>query len=255
MDWRSIARVRPGVVLMTGCMAITALQAQAPSGEAVIEKHIEAAGGRARHEQIRTAVLTGTVELVGRGVKGTFRSYRATPSSMFTVSDLPGIGVFEEGANGEIAWARSSVGPPRLKDGEEKIIALRDAAFNIDLRWRDYFGTAQSAGTEMMNGQPCHSVLLTPKTGTPVVRCYSAKTGLLMSGRMSFKTAQGEIVFASLLSDYRPVAGVQTPHRLEQKIPGQDILVLLESVTYNAQIPPDRFQIPPDVKALIDRTK
>jgi hypothetical protein len=248
-------RVTLGVVIAVGCVGLAVPRAQVPSAETIIDKHVEATGGRARLHEIRTVVLAGTVELVGKGVKGTFRSYRAAPSSMFTVSDLPGIGVFEDGSNGQVAWSRSSIGPPRLKEGEEKSIALRDAAFNLDLRWQEFFASAEVAGTENVNGQPCYRVVLTPKGGTPVMRFYSQKTGLLVGGRISFKTPQGDLVFGNLTGDYRPVGGVLTPHRVEQKIPGQDFVVLLESVTYNAIIPPDRFQIPPDVQALIDRTK
>ena len=52
------------------------------------------------------------------------------------------------------------------------------------------------------------------------------------------------------LSDYRDENGILSPHTVAQKVPGADILVKIDNVKQNPDIPSSRFDLPAEIKAL-----
>ena len=57
----------------------------------------------------------------------------------------------------------------------------------------------------------------------------------------------------SEVSDYRVVDGIKTAFTMTQKAMGQVMVMHFDKVTYNAEIPPDRFDLPAAVQALADK--
>ena len=57
------------------------------------------------------------------------------------------------------------------------------------------------------------------------------------------------------LGGYKEVDGVLTPFLMTQSAMGQVMDLHIEKVTYNATMPPGRFDLPPDVKALAAKAK
>src|SRR5213592_4738942 len=72
--------------------------------DTILDKYIEATGGKAAYEKRHTEVSTGTLEIVGKGIKGTITSYRSEPNKSLTEVDIQGIGKVTEGTDGTIAW-------------------------------------------------------------------------------------------------------------------------------------------------------
>ena len=68
--------------------------------------------------------------------------------------------------------------------------------------------------------------------------------------------AMGMVPIVVYVGDYRAVDGVMLPHRVRQVIAGmQEMLFLTESVEHNVEIPRERFQLPADIQALIEKEK
>jgi hypothetical protein len=54
-------------------------------------------------------------------------------------------------------------------------------------------------------------------------------------------------------SDYKEVGGILLAHTERHIIAGQEQILRMETVEHNAQIPSSRFNLPPEVQALVDR--
>jgi hypothetical protein len=222
-----------------------------PSGEAVLEKYIAVTGGKAAYEKTRTQVTNATMEFVGKGVKANVTMYHAEPNKAYMVTEIAGIGKMEEGSDGAVVWERSAIKGPRVKQGEERAVALRGADIRHDLRWRDYFSKVEVTGLEPVDGKVCYRVALTPKQGQPETRYYDKDTNLLVRTSMIMKTEMGDIPAEANVSDYRKVDGMLVPFLLKQKVLGQEFTVTIQSVQNNVEIPAERFALPEDVKALL----
>ena len=121
-------------------------------------------------------------------------------------SDLPQLAVRG------IAWEWSSRGVARLKEGEEKATALRDAAFNSKLLWRKLFSKVECVGSEQVNGSPAWKVVLTPEEGRPATSLFDAATGLLVKSVHVIATPDGDVLSENTFGGYKPVAGVLMAH-------------------------------------------
>jgi hypothetical protein len=235
--------------------AARAQDAALPEGKAVIEKYIEATGGRAAHEKVRTRVVNSTLDIPAAGIKGTSQSYNAAPNKVYIVVDLGAAGREERGSDGTVVWEKTTTGGPRVIN-DPKELAFWRRAFDIDsdLRLDEYYSSVETKGVEDVNGKPAYKVELTAKSGGTETRYYDKDSGLLVKAQQVVPTPMGQIPSVSMPSDYRDVDGVKIPHKAEETIAGQvKINATLDKVEHNADIPAEKFQLPPDVKVLVDK--
>jgi hypothetical protein len=246
-----ISRLRiafPAVLLL----ASVAMAAEDMKPEAVLDKFVEATGGRAAYEKITTEMATGTVEVMG--MSGALTSYRAAPNKSYTLVDFSaGPGKFEEGTDGEVAWAVDAMQGARIKEGDERAAALRSSALNMETHWRDFYKKAELAGSEDVGGKPCYKLLLTPNTGAAETRYYDKSSSLLVKVILPITTPQGDVTAEVAMSDYRDEGGILTAHTIDQKLPTAEIVVKIQTVKHNADIPAGRFDLPAEIKALVKK--
>lgn len=249
------ARLVSGTVLLAwvtvGVRAPAAAPAP-PKAETILDQYVEATGGRAAYKKVHNEITTGTMEFVGKGLKAALTSYKAEGGKSYNLAEIPGVGKIEQGTDGEVAWERSALQGPRIKQGEERAAALREAAFNAD--WRDLFKKAELAGEEDVDGTACYKVILTPNEGRPETRYYDKKTHLLVKASKIVKTAMGEIPAEIAVSEYKAVNGILSATKVRQVAIGQEFLITISSIEYNAGLPGNRFDLPDDVKALLEKS-
>lgn len=225
-----------------------------PKAETILDRSIEASGGRAAFEKRHSEVMHGAMEFTGRGVNGTLTVYQAEPDKNLAVIEIDGIGKIESGSNGDIAWENSALQGPRIKQGDERAGSLRDGTFNAALNWRKLYTKAETTGAETVEGHDCYKVLLTPKEGKPVAEFFDKKSGLLIKTTVTRTTPMGEITAEVVADDYRKEGDVVVPHKLINRAAGQEFLIQVASVEVNVEIPKERFDLPPEIRALLNKT-
>jgi hypothetical protein len=232
---------------------VLAFAADLPKGDALLDKYIEVTGGKAAYAKIHSDRTTGTMEFKAMGMKGKVTTYAAEPDKKYSEVVLEGIGKMQEGVSGGVAWTLSSMQGPHLKEGDEKAESLLQAKFNSDLNWREQFKSAETVGMETVEGKECYKVVLTPKTGTPSTRWFDKDTNLLVKLSMTAKSPMGEVQSDSLISDYRKEGEVLMPHKVVSKVATMELVMTVESVQHNPEIPADRFDVPEEVKAMLKK--
>jgi zinc protease len=240
-----------GTALLFAAAMVSA--ADLPKGEALLDKYIEATGGKAAYAKIHSDMTTGTMEFKAMGLKGKVTTYAAEPDKKYSEVVLGGIGKMQEGVNDGVAWSLSSMQGPHIKEGDERAESLLQAKFNSDLNWRDQFKSAETVGVETVEGKECYKVVLTPKTGSPSTRWFDKDTNLLVKLSMTAKSAMGEVQSDSVVSEYRKEGEVLMPHKIISKVATMELVMTIEAVQHNPEIPKDRFDIPDEVKALVKK--
>jgi hypothetical protein len=239
------------------CAAVTiAIPARAaddalPSAESILDRFVEATGGKAAYERHKSEIVTAKLAFAAAGVSGTVMSYAEDPSKYYSVLDVAGIGKVEMGVTDGVAWENSALMGPRIKMGEERNQALREARMNAPYHWRELYSKAETAGVETINGEECYKVVLTPKEGTPETMFFEKKSGLMRKTTLVASSPMGDVPAEVLAEDYKDFEGVLVPAKTTQKAAGQEFTITIESVEVNQPIPPERFEMPPEVKALV----
>ncbi len=241
-------------VFLLSPLLIYSAEEPLPKADAILDRVIEVTGGKAAWEKRQNLVRRGTVDFIGNKVKGSITIYEATPNRVLAVLEIPGIGKIESGSNGEVAWENSPGGGPRIKDGPEKVDALRDGTFNAPLFWRKLYSKVETLGTETVQGHDTYKVQLTPESGEPTTEYLDKKTGLLVKTSAARMTPKGRVSGEILYEDYRKEGDVLVPFKLTNRFAGQEFQIQIQSAEVNVNMPPDRFNLPPEVQFLLRKS-
>jgi len=224
-----------------------------PKAETILDKAIEATGGKAAYQKIHSEVSTGSMEI--RGIKGIAVIYRAEPDKTYTEFEFQGIGKMLEGSNGKVAWSNSAMQGPHVKEGDEKETALLNGRFDAEVNWRNQYPKVETVGSETVEGKDCYKLVLTPKTGNAATRYYDKQTGLLVKLVMAVKSAMGEVTVESVASDYRKEGDILSPHKMTNRMMGQEFVINIDKIEYNVDIPASKFDLPDEIQALLNKDK
>lgn len=231
------------------------LPADLPPAESILDRFVEVTGGKAAYEARKTEVVNGTVEFAAMGLKGTMVTYYQDPDKFYMAMDLTGVGKIESGLIDGVAWENSVLQGPRIKTGEEKDQAIREAAMNGTYRWRDFFAKAETTGEETVDGEPCYKVVMTPAQGSPVTMYFEKASGLMRKTSVVAASQLGEIAADSISTEYRRFDAILEPAKVTERLAGQEFTIAIDNVKVNQPIPADRFRLPDEVQALLDRQK
>jgi hypothetical protein len=241
------------LALLAASFPLLAADEALPGVQAVLDHWIAATGGRAAWEARHNLVEHATLDFAKAGLKGSLTIYEAAPDKYLGITELPSLGKIASGSNGEVAWENTALQGPRVKQGAERADALRDGAFNPVLSWQKLYVKGETAGVETVEGHQCYKIVLTPQEGKPMVEFYDKTSGLLVKTVTTVNSQMGEINAEILFDDYQKDGGVLSPHRMVNRAAQQEFVIQIQSIEVNADLPKDRFDLPPEVQALLTR--
>jgi hypothetical protein len=231
-----------------------ALAGDMPTGDSLLQRYVDRSGGVEAYAKAKNMSMTGTVEIEGRNISGEVTIFEEGEKS-WTAMEFAGIGKIEEGFDGETAWENSALQGPRILEGEEKITAKRAATLALITTWRDVYKEARTTGSEDVNGKPAWKVEMTPKEGRPETFYFDRDSGLLVRTSAVLSSPLGEISTQATMSDFRMVQGILTPFAMTENAMSQSIVMKFNKIAYNVTIPAERFALPAEVKALLEKKK
>jgi len=230
-----------------------ATQAQdLPAADKILARYVEATGGATARQNVRNVVVRGKATIADMALE--YEAYNAAPSKAYMRMWTGPMTLVEEGTDGQTAWEISAVDGPRIQTGTQRAMALRGACLHRDLKWRELYSAAKCEGVADFAGQRCFRVVMTPNVGADEIRYYNAQTSLLAGMETSLETPMfGEVPLQEVYDDYKTFDGIIYPCKVAQKLLGTELTLTVESVEHNADIPADRFAIPPAIVALMQQ--
>ncbi len=212
--------------------------------EQILDKSVEAMGGRAAMEKITSTVVKANIDVTFAGVTATDVMYMKAPDKRASVVTVEGYGEIKDGYDGTTAWNDTPEGGLQDFTGERLEQAKRQAIFQPELKWREIYPNAEVKGKEAVDGRDAWVLTLVPKSGKPVTQYIDAETFLPIKTVTSVIGDQGEYEATSVMSDYRETDGVKFPHKIQQSTPMGDIIVNVTEVKHNVPIEDTVFAKP-----------
>lgn len=243
---RALRRIVAALVAVTTIAAVAPAQGRSP--EAILARYNKAVDPGNRIPTLQGFRSVGQMEMPGMGV-ATMTTLQRRPDKMLMTINFPGVGEIKQGFDGTTAWSSDPMSGPRiLSEAETK--QMRDGAnFEAMARSPSLFVSMEPAGEVDVNGDAADCIKLTWKTERVTTECYSRASGLLVETRITAATPQGEIESVTRMFDYREVAGVKMPHRLEQQLMGSTQIITMTEVEAGP-IDAKLFELPAEIKAL-----
>jgi hypothetical protein len=139
----------------------------------------------------------------------------ARGGKIFSTSEMPGMGRFQRGRDGRVAWSEDPIGGLRvLKDGEAEDMRIA-ATWNSEWRLGEIYSKVESVSPPeaVPPGQVWECVELTKVRGPSSTLCFDGKTHLRVWEKGVQASQGGAVPYVTKFSDWRLVDGVKVWHQ------------------------------------------
>jgi hypothetical protein len=230
--------------------AAPAAAQELPPAEQLVQRYVQAIGGRDAVLAQRTSRTRGTFAMPAAGLSGELEVVMAPPGRMSTTVEIPGLGTIRSGYDGTVGWSVDPMMGARLMTGAE-LDALREQANPLmAVRDASLFRGMETVRRHEMGGQPCWEVRATTVGGREILDCYHVETGLLVAQTSTSESPMGSMQATNHFSEYREFGGVLLPTRMTQEAMGMQQVMTITSVEFDGVDAAD-LEPPAEIHALM----
>jgi hypothetical protein len=234
-----IAAVKPAALCVSILIACAPISAHAQSASKVIERYIDAIGGKNAIEKIVSTEMTGTVRAAD-GRTGAF-VHRTRRPDLFSLNWSVGDLRQRAGFNGRSAWQDDGVNGVRTLYGQAASRVRGEARHaNTRLLAPEKVIRISMAVQEHLRGRPVTVIVAITPDGVSRTLFFDNASHLLVKDRQETDDGVEERFF----DDYRPVDRVMEPHRIEWHRNSQVFQIAIERVTHNVPVDATAFDAP-----------
>jgi outer membrane lipoprotein-sorting protein len=229
-------------------------------GAALMDKFVDATGGKAAYEAIKSRIVKAEATMPGGGMTGKMEVHAVYPDKFRAAVEMPG-GKFERGSDGKTVWISHPSFGAYILEGADRVSAIRESTQDRFGQWRNIYQKAEYVGDEELNGAKCSKVVLTLKPIDPKVKEFpvtvliAQDSGLIVKWTTEMTTPQGNVEVAVSLEDYRKIGDVLIPHKMTVAAQDLEQSVKIEEIVFNAEIPSDKFALPEAVTEQLKNSK
>ena len=224
-----------------------------PAGRAIIDRYVQAIGGRdavLRHSTIR---YVGTFEMPAAGMKGDLSVVQAAPNKMAMTMTIPGMGQMSNGFDGTTGWSVNPMQGPRVLEGRELEQLREDAGPTAMLRSTDRIRSAETVELTTLGGQSCYKVKITYNSGRESFDCYSRETGLLVGTTQRQESPMGTVEVTTVMSEWKDFGGLKTATKMRQQMMGQEQILTIDRLEFDRPEDAKATEVPEQVKPLVKK--
>ena len=224
--------------------------ADLPAAEKIVEKYVEAIGGKAALAEIESVHMKGTMTIPANGMSGAIEMWAAKPNKMLVKQTIAGIGESAEGFDGTTAWMNSPMTGPMLITGEQLKQRIADADFSVMLNPAARYSAMKTIEKTTFDGKEAYKLSMTRKEGGEDIHFYDVATGLSLGSITTRQGPMGNMTITSTISEYQKQGKIMQPMKMKQSLTGIDIVTTFTEVEFN-KTDPAVFALPAEVKALV----
>jgi len=221
-----------------------AASAAVPSANQILDRYVEATGGRAAWQKLTSRHSTGTIEAPALNMSGTIEISEKAPNRVLAVIVMAGAS-FRQGFDGTVAWSDDPQNGLRELAGPELAETRRDADFYHPLDLRQLYSKFSVRGVEKVGEREAYAVEATPPEGGEAERVYFDKdTGLLLRLVSHRHGPEGSQEIQQDFEDYREVDGIKLPFLVHQQSGGTALTMRVSEVQHNLPMDDSQFAKP-----------
>lgn len=213
-----------------------------PTIDQVLDKYIQAVGGKAALEKVTTRVMKGS-RIGADGVAVPEEVYVKMPGKMLVVTTYPNL-TLNSAFNGSEVWNMNNKGEVGKMSADESEQFKREAQLLQPTSLKDIYKEMSVVGVDKINDREVYLVRAVTQTGGRERLYFDKQTGLLVRHFAASQTVMGNFPFQVDYSDYKAVDGVQIPMSIQWSIPGRTWGRKITEVKQNVAIDDTKFNPP-----------
>jgi zinc protease len=216
-----------------------------PSADQIINRYVEASGGREAWQKLTSRVSTGTIEVPSMNLTGTVEIYEKAPDRMLAVITIAGAS-FRQAYDGTSGWTDDPSNGLREQSGAELAEARRDADFYHSLDLRKLYAGFKVSGKAKVGDRDAYLVEGTlPEGGKPDKMYFDSQSGLPVRIISEHHGPDGVADYQEDFEDFRDVDGIKLPFTIHQTNSGTEMIIKIEETHHNVEVEDSRFSKPP----------
>ena len=252
------AAERVGIIVMFITLLVSAglyaAEETLPTPEEIIAKNIEAIGGINALKKIQNRKIVLSLKVVQTNMDRKQTIYQERPDKYYLLSVTGTMEKFETGSNDWIGWNIHSSFGIRLLEGEELSDILIQNIFDGPDGPDVHYKLLKTKGIEEVNGRACYKVVKAPEKGTVRSVYYDKKSYMIIKTMTVHTDSQGEFLYEHYFEEYQKTDNILFPYKTVVFLRGQKVSEkLIETIEHNIDIPDGVFDIPEEVKAIMDK--
>jgi hypothetical protein len=221
-----------------------------PSARAIIERHVQAVGGREAALAHTSQYAKGTVTVASAGLTGTVEVFAAKPNRILSRITLAGVGELQEGFDGTVGWSISPLTGPALVEGKQLEQRKFDSDYYGEVHTADRYESIATLERTIFDERRCYKVKLVRRSGDEDIHYYDVETGLKAGMVTSRETPMGALSSTSVFAEYRRFGKLLQATKLTQNVMGVQQVITLTTFEYDT-VDPAVFNPPALIKALM----
>lgn len=228
--------------------------------KAVWDRSIEATlSENAKDEWVKSMRLIGTMSVPAQGISAEMNILIAADQGMHLSLVLPGMGTFEQGVSGDVAWSSNMMEGPKILDGDEADQLIKEIDLYADLHWDRYYSSITYKGEETIAMPDDTEVkasvleLTNTKDGSLSTQYFDMKTGLLVMAETTVSIpGGGKVPSTAYTMDYREIEGIMIPFKTISSSGPMQQIIEFSKIEVNGEIAEGELDLPEDVQELLE---
>jgi outer membrane lipoprotein-sorting protein len=232
--------------LLVAGLAGAAVQAQ--TADEIINKNLEARGGKDKIKTVQAARMTGKM-VMGQGMEAPFVMEVARPNKMrmeFTIQGMTGVQAFDGKSGWSVMPFMGKKEPEAMSAEESKQYSDQADIDGVLVDYKEKGHQVEYAGKEDVEGTPAHKLKVTKKNGDVVNVYIDTESYMEIKEAGKTKMRGQEIEGESTFGDFKTVDGLVFPFSIEQKAKGAPtgMTMTISKIEVNPKLEDSRFAMP-----------
>jgi outer membrane lipoprotein-sorting protein len=232
--------------LLVAGLAGAAVQAQ--TADEIINKNLQARGGKDKIKAVQTARLTGKMVL-GQGMEAPFTMEMARPNKLrmeFTIQGMTGVQAFDGTTGWSVMPFMGKKDPEAMSADESKQEADQADMDGVLVDYKEKGHQVEYVGKADVEGTPAYKLKVTKKNGDVVNVFIDAEQYMEIKEEGKAKMHGQEIEGETMFGDFKTVDGLVFPFSIEQKTKGGpgSMTMTISKVEVNPGVDASRFAMP-----------
>jgi hypothetical protein len=189
-----------------------------PAVEEILNKYVEASGGKRALEGIQTRVVEASLirpkVLIPSGKPVALEIYQKAPNKLLAVITAADGSVTYQGYNGKVGWVKTPT-LQREMTGAELAQIKQQADLYKELNLKDQFSALKVVGKQKIGERDAYVAEGITSSGKTEKLFFDTETGLLVRRYLLNKTILGFDPVQTDFLDYREVNGVKLPFTIQ----------------------------------------
>ena len=212
-----------------------------PSVDQILDRYVEAVGGKTAIEHVTSRVLKGS-RIGADGVLVPEEVYAKAPNKLLVITSYPNAPI-RVGFNGTEGWAQNSRGTNSLN--KDQLMQLRfETEFYQPIRLKDIYSKLAVTTRTTIGDHEAYVVEASLSSGGSEKLYFDAQSGLLLRRYTESNTVLGHLPLQIDYEDYRSVDGLKLPFMIRWSIPGRSWGRKITEAKQNAPLDDAQFNAP-----------